>query len=76
MTIQEYKTKVVGDLPIEKLFSFEEEEAGLYYCEKFELSNEEIMGVDIDDCEEEYYKSIKPFTYVDDGCCVFWVNVN
>jgi len=77
MTLEEYKTKILGDLKmpltLEKLFLFEEEEGGLYYCNKFELSYEDISGVDIDDCEEEYYKSIKPFAYVDDGCCALWI---
>jgi hypothetical protein len=41
MTLEEYKTKIIGDLKmpltLEKLFIFEEEEGGLYYCNKFEL---------------------------------------
>ena len=53
MTLEEFKEKTIGALPmpetLAKLFNFEENEAGLYYSQKFELSDEEIMGVDIDD---------------------------
>ncbi|MDB2493252.1 hypothetical protein N9X15_03745 [Flavobacteriaceae bacterium] len=79
MTLEEFKEKTIGALPmpetLAKLFNFEENEAGLYYFQKFELSDEEIMGVDIDD-EDEYNKYIKPFSYVDSGCCAFWLKDN
>ena len=78
MTLEEYKKKTIGnkfEMPetLSKIFDFEKNEAGLVYCEGFQLCAEEVSGVDIYHCEDEYYKYIKPFSYTGDGCCAFWI---
>lgn len=74
MSLKSFKESVFGDLEmpkmLEKLYHFEEKH--LYFCTQFELSDEEISGVDIED-EEEYYKYIKPFGFTDDGVVAFWL---
>ena len=73
MTLEEFKNKALGDLEmptsLAKFYQFEDKH--LYFCNKFEISIEEVP-LDIED-EETYYQTIKPFGYTNDGLTAFWV---
>ena len=73
MTLEEFKEQALGNLEMPKVLAkfYQFEDEHLYFCKNFEISIEEV-SLDIED-EDNYYKTIKPFGYTNDGLIAFWV---